>query len=560
MKVVTWPLLALIVAFNLVTTAMYSTRNSWFEVLPALLPTFLANVIVLLPISGLLIGDKEPAWLKNTWALLVSAFVLGLARELIFVALFDRMNESSFQKTPIEYALAGVTLVYFVASYSVVSSAIANYREAAHKFQHYRDELVEFVNSQESIINRENDYLKRKTQVAIEPSLLLIQKLLDSKSAKDQLVRQIEDVIQNAVRPLGKELFDFAAISDHLAISKELRLRKISSIPKLVNPRLVFNPTIAVLLFSPLYVFGAVATQGSDQFWIATSQILLNYLIALSVRFLLPNRDLGVIWAALLIPTVAVLSDLVTTGILWAMGVQNVDFVTLFLQTSGLGPIWYLVIAYLLLVRRNLTGAQQEADQLEKQLKNEVALLEQRIWVARRNWSYLLHGTVQSALTAALTRASGGPITDDVRKQIHGDLGRALEALANPPFADVDLESEIRDLHVTWQGIADLNFQISEPAQQALNKNAGLRFAANEILREAVSNAIRHGQSSQVLIDVRLDERTLHIDVANETENRFTKNPASLGSKMLDELTANWSLAKDHTDGRVHLRAELVIE
>ena len=75
-----------------------------------------------------------------------------------------------------------------------------------------------------------------------------------------------------------------------------------------------------------------------------------------------------------------------------------------------------------------------------------------------------------------------------------------------------------------------------------------------------MSNAIRHGQSSQVLIDVRLDERTLHIDVANETENRFTKNPASLGSKIFDELTANWSLAKDHTDGRVHLRAELVIE
>lgn len=38
------------------------------------------------------------------------------------------------------------------------------------------------------------------------------------------------------------------------------------------------------------------------------------------------------------------------------------------------------------------------------EIRRELALVDQAVWVAQRKWSYLVHGTVQGALTVASSR------------------------------------------------------------------------------------------------------------------------------------------------------------
>jgi two-component sensor histidine kinase len=88
-----------------------------------------------------------------------------------------------------------------------------------------------------------------------------------------------------------------------------------------------------------------------------------------------------------------------------------------------------------------------------------------------------------------------------------------------------------------------------------------MAMCLNEILKEAVSNAVRHGDAERAWVEVsRTGEKTeaiVEIQVTNDGRIPVTGERRGLGSQLLDELTLEWSLESVPETGQTILAARL---
>jgi two-component sensor histidine kinase len=183
------------------------------------------------------------------------------------------------------------------------------------------------------------------------------------------------------------------------------------------------------------------------------------------------------------------------------------------------------------------------------------------MWLAKRSWSFVVHGTVQAALTAAITRLSSADELEPYQlNMVLQDLDRAREALTKTPTIEVDLASALSAVVSTWQGICAVSVQISPRAQRALDRDVNARMCVNEIVKETVSNAVRHGEAKQAWVEVdRLADEALMIRVRNDGRPVAGELEHGVGTRMLDDLTLDWSLVNNRARGTVDFEANLPI-
>ena len=154
-----------------------------------------------------------------------------------------------------------------------------------------------------------------------------------------------------------------------------------------------------------------------------------------------------------------------------------------------------------------------------------------------------MHGKVQSALTAAISRLSA---SDKIDKATLGlvrqDVVRARKALEQGINAPFDLDSALDEIVDSWEGICEVDVQISATAKATIETDNGIGRALNELVREAVSNSVRHGYAETVTIKIDLVGGVLELVATNDGRPVKKKSRASLGTEMMDELTLDWSL------------------
>ena len=172
-----------------------------------------------------------------------------------------------------------------------------------------------------------------------------------------------------------------------------------------------------------------------------------------------------------------------------------------------------------------------------------------------------MHGTVQAALTAAITRLNSAQELEPYQLNlVLQDLDRAREALTKTPNIEVDLNSAMAAVISTWQGICSVSVQISPRAKRALDRDLNARMCVNEIVKEAVSNAVRHGEARKAWVEVdRVADETLMISVRNDGRPLPVELEHGVGARMLDDLTLDWSLVNNRARGTVDFEANLPI-
>jgi signal transduction histidine kinase len=192
-------------------------------------------------------------------------------------------------------------------------------------------------------------------------------------------------------------------------------------------------------------------------------------------------------------------------------------------------------------------------------LAREVALFDQQMWIARRNWSFVVHGTVQAALTAAITRLGSDSEPEQFQVDLAlSDLDRAANALSQTPEIEVDLNKALQNISSTWDGICQVKINITERATRALDRNSDARICVNEICKEAVSNAVRHGEAKNIHFEIdRGSDEVLFIKASNDGRGLGKDLEPGVGSRMFDELTMDWSLHRDKSQQKTVLQAQL---
>ena len=87
-----------------------------------------------------------------------------------------------------------------------------------------------------------------------------------------------------------------------------------------------------------------------------------------------------------------------------------------------------------------------------------------------------------------------------------------------------------------------------------MSEDEALQTCVTEVCREAISNAIRHGGASSILVNLWSANPGVSIHVAdngmgNGNPDRAVAKDAGLGQRMFDEICLSWKLDLAHPDG-----------
>jgi signal transduction histidine kinase len=410
-------------------------------------------------------------------------------------------------------------------------------------------------------VNAENARLLDQAQALLLPRIEKVEQLLSQIGTRAQTIEELRSLISNQIRPLSSELSSTAQKLTLKPAPAPVGKVPIEFMTARVNLKRVIKPGLVLAMGGTGQWVAVQMLGGLEQANLSLIGIFAGWLILVVAKAAIPahrvisrrSAILSLVVLALLsgLPVLAFnLNSLTTPG--------QIAMYSMLLLTPLLTVVGFAISSSLDFARAE---AEQRIKQDNESLARETALFEQRMWLAKRSWSFVVHGTVQAALTAAITRLS---LAEDLEQYqidlVLQDLNRAKTALSKTPSLDVDLPAALNALTSTWQGICNVRINVSERAGRALLRDENARMCVNEIAKEAVSNAVRHGEAKNAWIEVdRSNDELLILNISNDGRAIASDAEQGVGSQMLDGLTLRWSLHNDKGLGRVVLAADLPI-
>lgn len=161
-----------------------------------------------------------------------------------------------------------------------------------------------------------------------------------------------------------------------------------------------------------------------------------------------------------------------------------------------------------------------------------------------------LHGEVQAGLTASsllLQQAAKSGDSDLAHEALERASGLLNQDLTNISYTRMATpEVKINKIVDAWKGIADISLAL--PPFEQLNDEV-LRSSV-QLIEEAVANSIRHAKATDIKISGVLNKELLTITVISNGDP-MTKGKAGLGTKMFNDLSAEWNYAAESGHNRL---------
>jgi signal transduction histidine kinase len=191
------------------------------------------------------------------------------------------------------------------------------------------------------------------------------------------------------------------------------------------------------------------------------------------------------------------------------------------------------------------------------ELQVKLSILQQHEFVTRKELSYILHGSVQSALHVAAMRLASDIEPDaNLLSTIRRDIEIAMARLETPASVDALLIDTLSDIVELWDGTCSVKWTLDHQTIRRLVDSPVAASCIAEITRECIGNAIRHGQATELWITITTQaDRVTLTTIDNGTVETDWK--PGLGSRMMNEMCLSWSHSKEPQGTRV--TAEIAI-
>jgi len=403
------------------------------------------------------------------------------------------------------------------------------------------------------------------TREAIEPKIEEIARSVKGSSfnpaIQKEIVSELRFLLDNQIKPLSARLKSTSSVLADPNTFKGVSPLRLFTIPDRVNPDLAINPLLQFLVLAAAIPFALYIFQGPE--WIplgfevavVTSLFLFLNKIAVAKRKSISTKlGIAALFAVILAQTAIGFFLLQLSGLPGSTMVPVV--VLLFLALTITTFFYGMAVTY----EYNQAAFIKTLSRNNRRLARELALLNQRLWVEKREWALRIHGSVQASLTASLVRLSGkGTPSKEQLAKVRQHLSQASNGLKASAVKPVDLRASLRALQKTWGGIAKIKVDLkSAPAQQVLDDKWG-GVIANEIIKEAVSNSVTHGKAD--LVKVSFEGATpgfVQIIVQDNGRGLSPKSSSGLGSQILDETAFPWSLQNQPAGGTI-LKAHIAV-
>lgn len=498
---------------------------------------------------------KRPAGLINFLAIAVLGAIKNvLVGELSFLFGLVDTVDWAFRI----YGGAGLSIGVLLAFVYILGERV-DHRSTIAELEATRAQLIKHRAQAEQLLETERLDLMLQTQRTLLPTLDGIQKNLARATDRSGAVEELRELIQNQVRPLSKLLSQTAkkmSIASAPGKAKKPVARMLQEsflVRPLIAPASMLIMIVLGSWFLTYIILGIEAANWSILYSLA------SWLVIVVAKLVMPNnlkmkRTPGVLLLVLI-------GFIASNASYWPLKEFSSNFQEdILLLLVALNTIGSVVgFAYSKSYQTDQLEAVRQMTRDNNSLAREVALFDQQMWIARRNWSFVVHGTVQAALTAAITRLSADSEPEQFQVDLAlSDLDRAAHALSQTPEIEVDLSKALQNISSTWDGICQVKINITERATRALDRNPDARICVNEICKEAVSNAVRHGDAKNIHFEIdRGNEEVLFIKASNDGRGLGRDLEPGVGSRMLDELTMDWSLHRDKSQQKTVLQAQL---
>jgi signal transduction histidine kinase len=429
--------------------------------------------------------------------------------------------------------------------WSLSQGTTGEYNRALRKLAKIQTQLAKTRETLPEMVEGVNESIQARTRSAVLPQFEAISNALGASRSAELALGKLRETLSEKVRPILRELTSTAP--------EPFKQRDIETMTKLdytLPKKYRLHESISIipstLSQSIGYAFWLTLFFGFEGFLLAVITMCIYGITLFGLKFLVPKQQEFTRTAATLLTIgIGAISSLGTVFFIGTLEISQIEF----LAISGIS-VFSGILAPVIITHTNARAERQK--QIEQSISNELisiakqnALFAQKVWLFRKRWLLLLHGTVQSALTAAVTRLQGQSEIDEFTVQmVKQDLLRAEQAITGDVQKQVVFSSTVDEIIELWRGICNVSVQVSERARRAMERNSDTSFCVNEIIKEAISNAVRHGSANnaKVFIDRVVDD-LLEVSVTNDgsTPKSSTILPG-IGSEMLDEICLSWSL------------------
>jgi signal transduction histidine kinase len=418
------------------------------------------------------------------------------------------------------------------------------------KLQEIEAELLSFRNAALEQLEDENREAALKTFKVLSPQLENLQVAVKNSNDIVNLANKVINFIRLELRP-----FDESLTIEARNLSKPNPTAGPRPEPEvkvnLAKSKRIWNSFVPLpLLFFLTAIFAVPKATPLDI--VGMCLVFVGTLLLFKVVSLrLPN--LSIINAFIATTIIAFLAGL--PGFFWLYQIPNESGVPELLPSFLVMQGWSVIAASQAhILDLGQSKVEDELNMAIAELARENKLFEQKAWLARHGWYLLVHGVVQPALTTASIRASASKeITPEVKEQILSDLQRAMDALKESRSVQHPVDVSISEIKSVWNGICDIHIFLTPFANQTLTSDQIASDILNEILKEVVSNAVRHGNATNIYGEISMkDSRTISVLISNDGLKPTKEKIESVGSKMLDavslERTLEWNSDEQRTD------------
>jgi signal transduction histidine kinase len=193
---------------------------------------------------------------------------------------------------------------------------------------------------------------------------------------------------------------------------------------------------------------------------------------------------------------------------------------------------------------------QRQLENIALELKWLVARTRAQMWELQRSVSKVLHGPVQSSLSAAAIRldmvAKDPSQLPQIIEESKASISAAIEVLSEPAEISQSLRAGLEKVSNGWSGICEVNIQLTPDLERRIQADSSASRVALDIAQEAISNAVRHGGASKAHVAVECSgESEITLTVRNDGKPAPHKIKVGLGTNLLEECTLSWSRISD---------------
>ncbi len=433
-----------------------------------------------------------------------------------------------------------VLIVIWFGVAGLVSDARASYRRSQQSLLDSIEQQLELRTSGERLIQISRAEILDQIKTTLAQALKLGSKAGDIQAAVDDLVR-----------PLSHRL---AMDLDELSRKPKQPKRSIKIYPVLQTAfyKTAFNPLPVALMA----VFGTI----TSRLWTLGPQALLisvsDLLVIAGGMWLAKRLKLSGFLAILAWILIGFSSAAVADLLVNPEPLSN-PTALLYFSVNVLGPalLFALLAAYDLEADKNLELLKLSLSRLEW----ETQAMRQRLWLERKRLSRFVHSELQSRLRSFAIRfqfQGSDPSEADLRR-----LREECEAALVFDDEQKPLSEQLVQTIELWRGVVECEVLIPDELMEIIEQDPYASSAIAEVIREGITNAVRHGGASHVRVDCTLtgDIQTGHalkLAITDNGQQDLVDN-SGLGMKMLSEVTSSNSLSRD--SGITTLSAELPI-